>query len=125
MYCHRQEMSGMRNYVYKTRLSAERQKELFWFCRQYSRFKGELHSADSATRKRAQRNLRELDFCFLAIGSRDDLSGSTIKALRENVCDGIGYDRMRDRPPCGKNQFYKLRKEFYELLDERMKQGNT
>ena len=113
----------MRDYIVKTRLSDERQKQLYWFCRDYGKMKKDAQSEDERTRNYARRCLVDLDFCFIKIGSQNDLSGGTIRALRENVCDGISYDKMKQKPPCGKNQFYKLRRDFFELLDKRLKGG--
>ena len=114
----------MRNNVQKTRLSDERQKQLYWLCRDYPNMKKAVLSEDERERENARKSIVALDYCFIKIGSQNDLSGGTIKALRENVCFGIGYEKMKHKPPCGKNQFYKLRREFFELLDNKLKGVN-
>ena len=44
------------------------------------------------------------------------------KAIIRYVADGVPYDRMRQRPPCGRNQFYVLCLLFYIELDARMEE---
>ena len=113
----------MRNYVVKTRLSANEMKVLYWICRDYWGLKSRAICDDELTRDDAQRKIDAIDWCFEAVGCRDDISGETIRALRENICSGIGYEKMKHKPPCGINQFYKLRREFFVRLNEKLKGG--
>jgi len=41
-------------------------------------------------------------------------------AIIRYVADGVPYNRMRIKPPCGRNQFYVLCLLFYIELDARM-----
>ena len=47
------------------------------------------------------------------------------KAILKNVADGVPYNRMRERPPCGRNQFYILCLLFYIELDARLLEEET
>lgn len=38
-------------------------------------------------------------------------------AIISSACDGVAYEHMRKKPPCGRNQFYRMRREFYVRLD--------
>lgn len=42
---------------------------------------------------------------------------SIAEAIITSACDGIPYERMRNRPPCGRNQFYTMRMDFFIRLD--------
>lgn len=42
------------------------------------------------------------------------------KAILRYVADGVPYNYMRPKPPCGRNQFYILSLLFYIELDARM-----
>lgn len=42
------------------------------------------------------------------------------EAILRYVADGVPYNRMHKRPPCGRNQFYILCLLFYIELDARL-----
>lgn len=42
---------------------------------------------------------------------------SIAEAIIVSACDGVPYERMRHRPPCGRNQFYTMRMDFFIRLD--------
>jgi len=42
------------------------------------------------------------------------------KAIIHYVADGVSYNRMRKKPPCGRNQFYGLVLLFFIEMDRRM-----
>ena len=42
---------------------------------------------------------------------------SIAEAIIVSVCDGVPYEKMRKRPPCGRNQFYTMRMDFFIRLD--------
>ena len=42
------------------------------------------------------------------------------KAILKSVTEGIPYEKLRRRPPCGRNQFYVLCRLFYIELDARI-----
>lgn len=42
------------------------------------------------------------------------------EAIIRNVTEGVPYEHMHKRPPCGRNQFYVLCLLFYIELDARM-----
>ncbi len=41
------------------------------------------------------------------------------EAILKSVTEGISYEKLRRRPPCGRNQFYVLCLLFYIELDAR------
>lgn len=42
---------------------------------------------------------------------------SIAEAIIVSACDGVPYEKMRKRPPCGRNQFYTMRMDFFIRLD--------
>lgn len=42
---------------------------------------------------------------------------SVAEAIITSACDGVPYEKMRKRPPCGRNQFYTMRMNFFIRLD--------
>ena len=42
---------------------------------------------------------------------------SIAEAIITSACDGVPYEKMRKRPPCGRNQFYTMRMDFFIRLD--------
>lgn len=42
---------------------------------------------------------------------------SIAEAIIVSACDGVPYEKMRKRPPCGRNQFYTMRMNFFIRLD--------
>ena len=42
---------------------------------------------------------------------------SIAEAIIVSACDGVSYEKMRKRPPCGRNQFYTMRMDFFIRLD--------
>lgn len=42
---------------------------------------------------------------------------SIAEAIIVSTCDGVPYEKMRKRPPCGRNQFYTMRMDFFIRLD--------
>lgn len=42
---------------------------------------------------------------------------SIAEAIITSACDGVPYEKMRRRPPCGRNQFYTMRMDFFIRLD--------
>ena len=42
---------------------------------------------------------------------------SIAEAIITSACDGVPYEKMRHRPPCGRNQFYTMRMDFFIRLD--------
>lgn len=45
---------------------------------------------------------------------------ATVPALIESVTRGRPYEKLRHKPPCGHNQFGRVRLAFYIELDRRM-----
>lgn len=41
--------------------------------------------------------------------------------LLKNVTLGISYEKMYPSPPCCKDHFYRKRRKFYAILDEKLK----
>lgn len=113
----------MSKYTLRTTIPRYWQRMLAEYCQSYSEIKKDLRSDDEKRRVQARKGIDAIDTCIKLIGMRDDLSGTTVQALYANVCCGVSYEKMKDKPPCGKNQFYNLRKEFFELLYERMVLG--
>lgn len=63
----------------------------------------------------AARRVKLIEDCARAAGGR-----SASAALLESVTTGRNYEQLRRRPPLGKNQFYRLRQDFFVLLNEKL-----
>ena len=109
----------MSKYTIRTTIPKYWQRLLADYCLNYAEIKKDLKSDDEKTKELAKNGLQNINWCLIAAVAGYDQSGRTVSALFDNVCEGISYDKMKNKPPCGKNQFYKIRKEFFELLYER------
>ena len=126
-------------------ITRERYQELLAICRQYREYKRIIRRFETGTANRPERRrgpsawtrpdptgnaaaavadatayyrarVKLIDGCARAA------AGSAVApALIECVTEGRAFDKLRHRPPCGKEMFYKLRLLFFILLDERMR----
>lgn len=132
----------MRTYVPGTwEISKDRYIELRAFCRQYPQWKVEAasmlelsamkydgmpHGTDPgdptarAVERRAalMEKITLVERCAVAIGG-----GAWFRALILNVCNGMGWEAIRDLHPealktSDRNKFFKARRLFFNLLDK-------
>lgn len=83
-----------------------RYNELKNFSRQYQEFK----------RKKQKKNVDMIESA-----AREAAGHSMYKHILLSVTEGIPFEKLnaRERIPCGKNYFYKIKKKYYEILDEK------
>ena len=107
-------------------------RELYYFCRQYREKKARLAAiyspsggfgggapngsgAKDPTAARAMQAMKiEEDVRLIEETARETAGDVMSRAILRNVCDGTRYEALR--PPCGRNQFYELRRRFFFLL---------
>ena len=120
-------------------ITQDRYKELLHFCRQYPYWKSEANSMLGA---RAIKNdglphgNRKGDPVLMAVEKREKLlvkmmlveecakaidGGEWYAAMMQHVCYGKTYAQMDSTlmPTSNTNEFYKQRRLFFELLDQR------
>ena len=130
-----------RDYSYRLEkygISHSRERELVWACRQYEELKariraerrGEVEKRPGHSRYYARKDptgnkaarladsaaavrLRAIEDSAKAVGG-----DAMWRYLIRNVCMGIGYTRLQ--PPCGVNQFSRMRVAFLLELDRRI-----
>lgn len=64
-----------------------------------------------------QRMVRQIDQSAAAVAEPAVAAG-----IVKSVTEGIPYEKLRKRPPCGRNQFYVLVHLFYIELDARLRE---
>ena len=120
-------------------ISADRYRELLHFCRQYPEWKTEANSllgvravkmdglphgsgksdpvaVAAEKRDRLLAKIQIVDECAKTPGN-----GDWYAAIIQNVCIGRSYEQM-DRalmPASDKNAYFRMRREFFELLNKR------
>ena len=92
-------------------IDRERYLELLHMCRQYPLWKRKLEKRERFTAK-----ISMIEGCALDVGD-----GSWAKALIQNICYGQGYHMIDPliMPTSHRQTFFKRRKEFFILLNER------
>ena len=121
-------------------ISRDRYGQLLHFCRQYPEWKTEANSllgiravrmdgqphgsgksdpvALAAERRdRLLGKIAIVDECAKAIGG-----GEWYAAIIQNVCIGRSWTQMDGAlmPTCNKNAFFRMRREFFDMLDKKM-----
>lgn len=125
----------------KYSISKHRFREVYHFAMQYNEWKAEIiklmgskafvlsdmpkaHSTVSPTEEAAVRIHDLYDKCRVieetAYEVGDGLSEYLLKAVT-NEGYTYNYLRMRHRIPCGRNVFYRIRREFYYQLSKKIK----
>lgn len=117
-------------------ISKYRYRELLYLCRQYQEMKAEVEricydppkqiketggSGGQITDKtpcKAQKSAQMLRKISAIELSAQDAGGDLWQYVILNVCTGKGVEVLR--PPCGRNNFYKMRNNFFGLLDRRL-----
>jgi len=93
-------------------ITVERYSELLYFCRQYPYWKAE---ADIHTSKLMEK-IAIVEECAKLVGN-----GEYYNALIEHVCYKTPWNRIDKTllPTTNSNDFYKHRRLFYELLEQK------
>lgn len=120
-------------------ISQDRYRELLHFCRQYPEWKTEANSllgvravkadglphgsnksdpvaAAAEKREKLNEKIDVVDECARAVDG-----GRWYASIIQNVCIGKPYEQM-DRalmPTSDKNAYFKMRREFFDLLDKK------
>lgn len=90
-------------------LSKERYKELEYFCLQYN-YKKQIKNKDSAEGRKARIDIGIINHVATIVSSE------LAKYIVENVSTGKSWEQIA--PPCGRRQFYFLRRKFFYLLSK-------
>lgn len=106
-------MSTKINYE-KYGLSRFRYEELNSFCRQYDEYKKQRKSASAAQREYLDDKIKLIEKTAKEVCA--DYPG-IYSYLLKNVTQGEDYYKIG--PPLKKNSFYKLRRNFFVLLNKR------
>lgn len=119
-------------------ISGDRYRELLYLCRQYDEMRcrldlirtgadgsrlsaGASHGVKDPTGVRAVRAADSRDAARVHAIEQAAIAAdpALCKYILRNVTRGVSYDimRARERIPCGRAQFYELRRRFFWLLD--------
>lgn len=107
------------------RISSDAYRELKYFCRQYDEKKKRLHNRVPNQEDRNPckyfshfdlNRIKNLQWdLYLIEQTVKEVAGTTLfPYLLKNVTQGVLYEYMD--VPCGRKQFYELRKQFFILL---------
>lgn len=89
-------------------ISKYKYRELKNFCLQYR---------EKQRQKGSRAKQAEEDICLIE-QTAAETSASLCSYIIANVADGIPYENMNN-PPCGRRQFYELRRKFFYLLSQK------
>lgn len=125
----------------KYNISPKRYKELCWFCQQYNEMKSKLESlyalqavqnsdkiqnneiSDTTSRRaiQAERLSREIKLIEDAVLESARGDERLAEYILMNVCEGTTYTYIRYtlEAPYGRDKFYRTRRLFYYILDQR------
>ncbi len=119
----------------KYNISGARYRELFYFCRQYNEWKQELsviatvkpqqltgmpsgkNDISNPTADAAAKRVELTAKCALVEQTTIETSPELYQYILENVTQGTRYEYMS--LPCGRRQFYELRRKFFFLLSQK------
>lgn len=94
----------------KQQLEKDEYLEIKYFCRQYDA-KRKRMSRNTAEGRRAKVDVMLMDATAKEVS--DELSEYILKS----VSKGVAWEQLNC--PCGRRQFYDLRREFYKKISER------
>ena len=106
-------------------ISKERYEELRAFCLQYKEYKTRLRKLKSGVMscasvdeiKNVEEKIKLIEKCVKEVcASVPGVNYALLRNVTEHKC---GYEMIM--PPMSKNSFYKLRKDFFVLLNETKK----
>lgn len=119
----------------KYNISKERYRELKYFCLQYGEWKRQLsfgvslqpqkltglpnaqNQTSNPTEDAAVKLYELRDKCALVEQAAIEADAELYQYLLKNVTQGIPYEYMP--VPCGRRQFYELRRKFFFLLSKK------
>jgi len=106
-----------RGYTYG--ISRERYLELKYFCLQYSNKKKEIldfewqgkNILDTGKRDKLEKEIELIEDCAKIVGVE------IMEYILKSVTKDISYEVLF--VPCGRRQFYEIKRKFFKLLDEK------
>ncbi|SCI67298.1 Uncharacterised protein [uncultured Clostridium sp.] len=98
----------------KAGISREAYRELLHFCRQLEEKKRRLSHLRGWGGPDWERARLERDVALIARLAREAAGEALEQALVLNVCYGVRFEALG--APCGRRQFYEMRRRFFTLL---------
>ena len=106
-----------RGYTYG--ISRERYLELKYFCLQYGNKKKAIldfewqgkNTIDERKRDKLEKEIELIEDCVKSVGAE------ITEYLLKSVTKDISYEVLF--VPCGRRQFYEIKRKFFKLLDEK------
>lgn len=98
----------------KAGISREAYRELLHFCRQLEEKKRRLSHLRGWGGPEWERARLERDVALIARLAREAAGEALEAALVLNVCYGVRFEALG--APCGRRQFYEIRRRFFTLL---------
>ncbi len=94
----------------KQQLEKNKYLEIKYFCRQYDT-KKKIMNLNTAEGKKAKGDVELMET------TAKEISNELSEYVLKSVSKGLAWEHLNC--PCGRRQFYNLRREFYEKISER------